>query len=217
MSDKLLSNESILDALHWRYATKHFDSTKKVSEEDVQTLCEAMRLSPSSFGFQPWKFVVVTDPDLRKKLREAAYGQAQVTDASHLIVMCAKNTLTEEDIRKFVRYTETVRGLVPHSLEGAEQMMLGSLKRMTPGDIVHWNKRQLYLPLGSILTLAALKGIDACPMEGFDSAAVTSLLNLTNEGFTAVAFCALGYRSPEDKYADAKKSRFPADTVIVRK
>jgi nitroreductase len=207
----------IIKALEWRYATKTYDPTKQVSENDFKELLEIIRLSPSSFGLQPWKFIVVENKELRKKLRDHAWGQSQVTDASYLIVFCAKTDVSEEYIKDYIKDTAQIRNISPDSLKGYEDMMLGFRKGNTQDSIKEWSKRQAYIPLGMLLQAAALKKIDATPMEGFDPKGVDAVLGLDKEGLTSVVLCALGYRSSEDKTASYKKVRHPHSKVIEKR
>lgn len=207
----------IIQALNWRYATKEYDPTKKISEKDFNELLEVIRLAPSSFGLQPWKFVVVENKELRNKVREQAWNQSQVTDASHLIVFCAKTDVPEEYIKQFIIDTAQIRNISTESLKGYEDMMLGFRKGHTKESINEWSKRQTYIPLGMILQAAALKKIDATPMEGFSPEGVNEVLNLKKEGFTSVALCALGYRSENDKTINYKKVRHNQSKVIEKR
>ena len=202
----------IIDALRWRYATKQFDPTRKVSEEDLNELLEAARLSASSMGLQPWKLLVITDPGLRARLREHAWGQPQVTDASHLIVLCARKSLDNTYIKRFVRETAKARDVTVGSLQKFEQMLIGFGEKRTPEDITAWSQRQLYIVLGTLLLVAAEKRIDACPMEGFDPQKFDETLGL--DEYTATALCPIGYRAAGDKYATLAKVRFPIEEVV---
>ncbi|MEK6888056.1 MAG: NAD(P)H-dependent oxidoreductase [Candidatus Aenigmatarchaeota archaeon] len=206
--------KNIIEDLNWRYATKIFDSAKKVSHADMDELLEALRLSASSFGIQPWKFVVVTDKKLREELRKKAWDQPQITDASHLIVLCAMTNVDENYIKKYAEDIAHTRKVTIESIKGYEDMMIGSIKRRDKEEILEWSTKQVYIALGTLLTACAVKRIDACPMEGFDHTAFDRLLGLKD--MTSVALCPVGYRG-DDKYADAKKVRFPLDKIIIRK
>lgn len=207
----------ILQALNWRYATKLYDSSKKISENDFNELLEVIRLAPSSFGLQPWKFIVVENKELRNKIKEKAWGQTQVTDASHLIVFCAKTDVTEDYIKEYIKDTANIRNISPETLKGYEDMMLGFRNGHTKESIVEWSKRQTYIPLGMLLQAAALKKIDATPMEGFSPEEVNEILNLKKEGLTSVALCALGYRSNDDKTIYHKKVRHDHSKAIEKR
>ncbi len=207
----------LLDALRWRYATKMFDPTRRIPEAIWQTLEETLVLSPSSFGLQPYRFVVVQDPAKRQQLLPHAWNQRQVVDASHFVVFAARTSVTEAEIDAFIRRIAEVRGISPEQLAGYRQMMVGSL--LTPAFAPlapHWAAHQAYLALGNLLTAAALLGVDACPIEGFEPPAFDRLLGLTEQGLHAVACCALGYRATQDKYATLPKVRMPTDHLILR-
>jgi nitroreductase len=205
----------IIKALNWRYATKKFDPSKKVSEEDLNELLESARLAPSSYGLQPWKFVVVTNPDLRKKLREHAWGQPQITDASHLIVLAARTDVDEKYIKEYVAEIAKQRSVPVESVKGYEDMMIGDLTQRPKDALLDWSKRQTYIALGFLLFAAALKRIDACPMEGFDPAKFDELLGLKKKNLTSVALCPVGYRA-DDPASKSVKVRFK-DVFIFEK
>lgn len=204
----------LIQQLNWRYATKAYDASKKLSDEQMKTLKEVLQLSPSSFGLQPYKFVHVKNPELRAKLREVSWGQAQVTDASDLFVFCRIDKFNEAYIDKFVELNAKTRGQEVASLEGFKGMLMSTLN-MTPEQFAHWADKQVYLALGNLLTSCAVLGIDASPMEGFDSAKYDEILDLPAKGLHTVVICAVGTRSPEDKYAEAKKVRFPQEDLFL--
>lgn len=203
--------------LHWRYATKKFDPTRKVSKEALNELLEVLRLAPSSFGLQPWKFILVEDQNLRKEVRKYAWDQTQVTDASDLIVLCSLKTMDEVYIKSFVAQIAKSRGIAPEALAGYEQVMIGFAKGKSPQDLSNWMKKQVYIALGMLLYACAQKGIDSCPMEGFDSKKVDEVLGLGQEGLESVVFCPVGYRASDDTYAQHKKARFEQNEILIRK
>lgn len=210
-------NQQIAEALSWRYATKKFDAAKKLPEADLNALLEAGRHAPSSYGLQPWKFIVVEDAALRASLRAVAWDQPQVTDASHLVVLCRRDTMTEVDVAKLIDATTVTRNAPAGVLDGYRDMMLGSLAGKTAEQLSAWNARQVYIALGFMLESAALMKIDACPMEGFDNAKFDELLGLGGTGYTSTVLCALGYRDPSDSMAPMAKVRYSAAEVIERK
>ena len=203
-----------LDALKWRYATKVFDTSKKVPEEKMNELLEAARLAPNSFGLDAWAFVVVENPELRAKLREAAWNQAQVTDASHLVVFCRQKDLTVADGEALIKLTAETRGIDPAMLDGYKQMVIGAISGRTEEQKAEWMTKQVYIALGMFLSACALEGIDAGPMEGFDAAKFDEILGLEAKGLKSAVICAVGYRG-DDKYASAAKVRKSADQVII--
>lgn len=208
-------NNIVISALNWRYATKKFDATKKISVSDFDTLLESVRLSPSSLGLQPWKIVVVTDAKLREKLKIAAHGQSQVLDASHLIVFAARKNLDEKYINSYLGNVAQIRKQRDEDLSGYKQMILSSTSTKNKQQISEWNARQAYIALGVLLESAALLKIDACPMEGFDPIQFDTILNLTETDYSSVVIAPVGYRSLEDKYANAPKARFAKKDIII--
>ena len=205
----------IIKQLEWRYATKKFDADKKVSAQDLQTVLQSLRLAASSYGLQPWKFVLVNNAEVRNRLLEHSMNQNQVVDASHLIVLCRKTKLTEADVDSYVEDTANTRGVELSSLEAYSGMMKESIKSKDESAMQIWMEKQIYIALGTVLTTCAAIGIDSCPMEGFDRANYNRILGLTEKGLTSVVLCPIGYRSADDKYGDAKKVRFSLDQLIV--
>lgn len=211
-----ISSEQLLDRLEWRYATKKFDPSHTIDQATWDTLEEALRLSPSSGGLQPWAFAVVTDPAVRGKLVPAAHGQTQVRDASHLVVFAARNNLGDTHVDAHIRRTAEVRGVSEEDLAGYRGMLSGGIvKGKDPAARQAWAARQTYIALGTLLTSAALLGVDACPMEGFDPAQVDAILGLKEKGLSSTVMCALGYRSETDAYARLPKVRFKNEEVVL--
>jgi len=211
-----IKNEKILEQLNWRYAVKSFDSTKKVSDKDWNTLEQSLILAPSSFGLQPYKFIVVTDEAKKAELTPAAYGQTQIADCSHLVVVAYKKVLTDADVEHFVEHIMEIRQQPREALTHYENTMKGSAKKAVDENYIEtWNSRQAYLALGFLLETAALLGVDACPMEGFNPAEINRILGL--EDYSAVTLCAVGYRdAAKDWLANLPKVRFPKEELIVR-
>jgi nitroreductase len=207
--------ENIIDSLKWRYATKEYDATKKLSPEQLNLLLESLRLSPSSFGMQPWKFVLVNNAEVRAKLREAAWGQTQVTDASHLIVISVLKNVDENLIKKYIKVISEVRGVSEENLKGFEDMMIGAVNMKSPEARIEWATRQAYIALGVLLTTAAHEQIDATPMEGFDPKKFDEILGLDKMGLESKVMVALGFRSQNDGMANVAKVRFPMEDVVV--
>jgi nitroreductase len=211
-----LTPAQFLASLEWRYATKAFD-TRKLPEATWAALEESLRLTPSSYGLQPWKFIVVNDPALRAKLRPVSWNQSQVTDASHLVVFARRTEVTETDVNEFFNQMVSERQADATKLEPYRQMMLGGVvKGKDAAAQKDWAARQLYIALGQLMGAAAAMAIDTCPLEGIDPDAYTEILGLKDTGYEVVVACAVGYRSAEDKYAGMKKIRFPAARVISR-
>ena len=209
-----VNREAIVNQLKWRYATKMFDPSKKIPDADWKTLEQTLVLSPSSYGIQPWKFFVVSDAKQRQTLRGAAWNQSQVTDASHLIVFAVRKDLNAGDIDRYVARISEVRGVPVEALAGYRGMMVGSLARPVE-KVTDWSARQAYIALGGFLTVAALLGVDACPMEGFDSAKFDEILGLGDKGYASVVIATAGYRAADDASAKYPKVRFATEEVVV--
>lgn len=213
-----LAADTILDSLRWRYATKRFDPTKKIPSETWSALEECLRLAPSSFGLQPWKFLVVQNPDLRAQLVPASWNQSQVVDASHLVVFTVKSPLSAEDVREHLAQTAMVRGVPLESLESFGKVVESFLAKPSSSmDLKEWASRQVYIALGIFMQSAALLGIDTCPMEGIDPAAYDTILGLDGSGYSTLAACPAGYRHPEDPYATMPKVRYPKERILEYK
>jgi nitroreductase len=213
---QLLSNETVLRQLQWRYAVKKFDPTKKIPAETWSTLAQSLVLTPSSYGLQPWRFYVVTDPDTKAQLPAISWGQKQVQDASHVVVMAVRANFSEEDVDRFIDRVSEVRGGTRESLAGFRKMLISNLCAAVPGfDVSHWATNQVYIALGQLMACAAFMGIDACPMEGILREKYDELLGIPSEGYVTSVVCALGYRAEDDKYASVPKVRFPLDQVVI--
>jgi nitroreductase len=211
-----VSPDSVLTQLKWRYATKKFDPAKKIPPELWAGLEQSAVLAPSSYGLQPWKFIVVTSPEVRKQLHLVSYNQPQILDASHLVVFAAKNPPTPADAERFIAHTEQVRGLSVGSLHDYKKRILGSLSRMTEKEALNWAARQTYIALGFFLSACALAGVDACPMEGFQGEKYDEVLGLSARGLASVVLATAGYRAADDQYAALAKSRFDVTDAIER-
>ncbi len=209
-----VSPDAVLAQLRWRYATKKFDATRKIAPELWAKLEQAPVLSPSSFGLQLWKFVVVTNRDVRHKLHPASFNQPQILDASHLVVFAAKNPPTPADVERFTARIAEVRSVELTSLDAHKQRMLGSLSRMTEKDSHNWAARQCYIALGVFLSACAMVGVDACPMEGFSPEKYDEILGLKAKGFSSAVIATAGYRHPDDPAAALPKTRFALNDVI---
>jgi nitroreductase len=214
---KAIGGDTLLDALKWRYATKQFDPAKKIDPAVWASLEDALVLSPSSFGLQPWKFLVVEDPAKREALVAQSWGQRQVVDASHLVVFAVKHPLTAEDVRRHMVRTSEVQGTPLENLAGYEKVIAGFLEKPAyPLDLQAWSTRQVYIALGNFMTSAALLGIDTCPMEGLSPAGYDRVLGLEGSGYFTVAACPAGYRAETDRHAGLAKVRYPKHEVIHR-
>ncbi|MCZ8228501.1 NAD(P)H-dependent oxidoreductase [Flavobacterium sp.] len=200
---------TFLDHQNWRYATKKFDASKKISTEDLNTLKEAIRLSSSSYGLQLYKVIVVDNPELRAQLQPAAWGQSQITEASHLFVFANQTVVGNEDIEGYLKNAEQTRNLPEGAMNAYGDFMKGGILTMPEEVKKVWTAKQTYLALGNLLNAAAELKIDTTPMEGFDPAQFNAILGLDKLNLNAAVIAAVGYRHDEDKtqhYAKVRKS-----------
>ncbi|MBO9667519.1 MAG: NAD(P)H-dependent oxidoreductase [Bdellovibrio sp.] len=209
-----MNHGKIQEALEWRYATKKFDASKKISAEDWRTLTESLKLAPSSYGIQPWKFLVIENPKIREELKPVSWNQTQVTDASHYVVFLYKDAIDQPYVDKYIQRMTEVRGVPAESLQGFKDMLINNLVKAPEEKIRVWSQRQAYIAMGFLLETAALLKIDATPMEGFSPSDYDRILGLEGSGWKSVATVALGYRHSEDSYQNLKKVRFADDTLI---
>lgn len=204
---------NLIESLNWRYACKKFDSEKKLSEQDVNTLLETMRLTASSYGMQPWSFVRVTNPELRAKILEHSWNQKQVVDASDLFILCAKTNIDEAMVDAYIDDIVKTRKVAKETLEGFKKMMMYTIA-WDDARKATWAEKQIYIAMGTLLTACATLKIDSCPMEGFVPAKVDEVLGLRDMGLRSVLMCPVGYRAADDNYADLEKVRFESSEVI---
>ena len=209
-----LTPDHLLAALRWRYATKRFDPAKKIPAATWDAIEDSLVLTPSSFGLQPWKFLVVEHPGLRANLLAESWGQSQVTDASHYIVLTARTDLTAADIDSWMVRMAEVQGGSPEALGSYKGVIEGFAQSMSHEARHAWNCRQVYIALGQLMAAAAVLGIDACPMEGISQAGYDQILNLQGTGYATVVACALGYRATDDRHASLPKARFDRSKLI---
>ena len=200
---------------NWRYATKKFDAAQKISTQDLNTLKEAIRLSSSSYGLQPYKVIIVENPELRAQLQPAAFGQAQVVDASHLIVFANETNVDDETINKYINRISETRGIPAEALAGFGDYMKGGINSM-PQDVKNiWAAKQTYLALGNLLNAAAELKIDITPMEGFVPAKVNEILGLDKLNLNATLMATIGYRHEEDATQHYKKVRKSNEELFI--
>ncbi len=211
-----LPSKQLLEALERRYATKQFDPSRVIPAETWADLETSLILTPSSFGLQPWKFLIVNHPETREKLRAASWGQSQVTEASQLVVFAARTDLGDADVSAWIERIAEVQGSPIEGLQPLRNVIDGFIKPMTPESLYAWNARQVYIALGQLMTGAALLGLDTCPLEGMNPRAYDEILGLEGTGYATTVACAVGYRSEEDKYAKLPKVRFDAARLVER-
>lgn len=204
---------SLIEDLNWRYACKEFDSTKKLSEEQVEILMESLRLTASSYGMQPWSFIRVTNSELREKLVEHSWNQKQVVDASDLIILCAKTDINEQLVDDYISDIVQTRGIEKESLAGFKKMMMYTVGWSEERKAA-WADKQIYIAMGTLLSTCAHLKIDSCPMEGFVPAKYDEVLGLKEMGLRSVLVCPVGYRSENDNYAKLAKVRADKEKVF---
>ena len=216
MNPRPVSHDTLLAQLNWRYATKAFDSAKKIAADDWAALEQALILTPSSYGLQPYKFIVITDAAVKEKLVPASWNQRQPADCSHYVVFAVRTANTVADVDEYMARIAEVRGGTADALGGFKKVLVADVVDGERGKIVtEWAARQAYIALGNFMTVAALAGIDTCPMEGFVPAQYDDILGLREKGLTTAVACAAGYRAAGDKYAALPKVRFAASKLVV--
>ncbi len=209
------SPDALLAQLNWRYATKKFDAARKIDAGLWAQIERALVLTPSSFGLQPWRFIVVTDASVKQALVPHSWGQTQPAECSHHVIFTAKNSVGEVDVDHFVDSIVTVRGGERGGLAGYRQVMVDFVGRAaTEGWLKEWATRQAYIALGNFMTSCAVLGVDTCPMEGIVPAKYDEVLGLASEGYSTVVACAAGYRASDDRYADLAKVRHPVTEMV---
>ena len=203
-----------IDDLNWRYAVKQFDASKKVSDEDLQKLIDAVQLSASSYGLQPYKILVVKDQAVKEKLKAAGYNQSQFSDATAVFVFAHQTDFDAELVDSYIELSERIKELETGTLEGYANLMKNALLNLPQEAKAGWTSRQAYIALGNLLSAAAAHKIDTCPMEGFEATAFDEILGLTKQNLHAVVVAAVGYRSAEDETQHAPKVRRPQEELF---
>jgi nitroreductase len=209
MIQLLSMNTNILHKFNWRYAAKHFDMTKTVTQDDLGTILEAGRLAPSSYGLQPWKFVVIADKVLRTAIQPHAWNQPQITEASHLVALCVRKEVTAEYVTEYMESIAEARGVDVSTLDGFKANILGTAASRPNKP---WNDKQSYIALGFMMAAAAEMEIDTCPMEGFVVEEVEAILGMKD--YSTAVLLAIGYRADTDTMAQVAKVRFAADKIV---
>ncbi len=206
---------SLIDKLNWRYATKKFDVTKKLSAEQLNALLDAVHLAPSSAGLQAYRIIVVENPEVKEQLREAARGQQQLTTASHIIVFAAETNLDSAYVKTYIDRIAETRGVERGNLEGFETSINNHLSTMTNEAKTIDNHKQAHIALGILISVAAELGVDACPMAGFDAAKFDEILDLKKLGLTTAVIAPIGFRADDDALSTAAKVRRPKEELFI--
>lgn len=204
----------LLENLNWRYATKKFDPSRKIKGDDLDALMEAVRLSVSSYGLQLYKVLIIENPELRCKLREASWNQAQITDASHLFVFCNYTSREGRHIDEYIQRISQTQGIPAASITGYGDFIKKSLSAKSDSQWHAWSERQTYLALSNLLLACAELKIDACPMEGFEPEKYNAILGLNGQDLNAVVVAPVGYRSEHDETQYRIKVRKPKEALF---
>jgi nitroreductase len=206
---------SIIEKLNWRYATKKFDTTKQLSDSQLEILKEAFNLTALSYGLQTLKMVVVGDKSIRENLVALAFGQRQVADASHLLVLCIQNEIDTDDVEEHFDTVKAIRNTPDEILDPFKEQLKSTIETMPDSKKSDWATKQAYIALGNLMTVCAVEEIDSCPMEGFLPEELDKVLNLDKYELKSVLLLPVGFRAEDDMFASLKKVRKPiSDTVL---
>jgi nitroreductase len=206
---------SILEKLQWRYAVKKFDTTKLLSNEQVQVLKEAFNLTATSYGLQPVKLLVLQNKEIQKELVAHSWNQPQVLEASHLLVICIPKSYTSNEVQKYFELVQKIRNTPDAIINPFKKFLTAEIEKKTQDELLVWNKNQAYLALGNLLTVCAIENIDSCPMEGFVPEKYDEILQLDAQNLTSVLVLPVGFRAEDDYMKDLKKVRKNIEEVIV--
>lgn len=204
-----------IDSLEWRYATKKFDAAKKVSQDDLDNILKASQLSASSYGLQPYHIFIVADKEIRKQLQPVSWGQTQIVDASHLLVIASKTDMNDAWIDGYLKNMSETRSIPLEALNQYADFMKSKVLPLSPEEKATWSSKQAYIVLGNIMSAAAELKIDTCPVEGFEPEAYNKILNLTEKGLSATLVIPIGYRSAEDETQHYAKVRQPKEQLFT--
>jgi nitroreductase len=212
-----ITHMNITEALNWRYATKVFDTSKELAQAHIDTILEAGRLAPTSYGLQPFRIIQVADKELRAQMKGISYGQGQVTDAGTLFVVAIRTDINDAYIDEYIARIAETREISIEALEGYADMMKNTVGARSQEDKNAWSAKQSYIALGTMIAAASELQIDTCPMEGFDTKELDTLLGLQEMKLQSVAYLAVGYRSQDDTTAQYKKVRLAQDDFVIVK
>lgn len=206
---------NIINSLEWRYATKKFDPSKNLSKEQVDTLKKAFNLTPTSFGLQPVKLIIIQNKELQEKFVEHCYFQRQVADASHLLVLCIEKDTTTEDINTYFDLEKKTRKIDEEVISNFRKQLIEMYKNKTLEEKQLSAIYQTYIILGNLMTVCAIEEIDACPLEGFVPSKVDELLNLDKLNLKSVLLLPVGYRAEDDVMEGMIKVRKPLSETVI--
>ena len=209
-----MTNNSI-DSLKWRYAVKKFDSERILPEEKITLLKEAFNLTATSYGLQPIRLIVLQNKSLQEQLVAHSFGQLQVAQASHILVLCIEDNIDPEFILEYFKRVKQIRNTPQEILDPYQENLLSDFSQMETESIRQWSINQAYLAMGNLLTVCAVEQIDSCPMEGFVPQAYDDLLKLGEKGLHAVLVLPVGYRAPDDEFSGFKKVRRSLEESVI--
>jgi nitroreductase len=198
---------NIIESLNWRYATKKFDSNRKLSKNQVNILKNAFNLTASSYGLQPIKLIVISNQEIKNTLLDSSFNQKQVIQCSHLLVICIETDIDESYIELYFKRVVDIRKTSAKVLESFKKSIINEFNDMSNTSIINWSKNQAYLALGNLMTVCAVEGIDSCPMEGFVPEKYNEILDLKSKNLKSVLVMPVGYRSVDDQFSSFKKVR----------
>ena len=198
---------NIIESLNWRYATKKFDLSRKLSDNQINILKNAFNLTASSYGLQPIKLIVISNQEIKNNLLDSSFNQKQVIQCSHLLVICIETDIDESYIELYFKRVVDIRKTSAKVLESFKKSIINEFNDMSNTSIINWSKNQAYLALGNLMTVCAVEGIDSCPMEGFVPEKYNEILDLKSKNLKSVLVMPVGYRSVDDQFSSFKKVR----------
>ncbi|MBC9813699.1 NAD(P)H-dependent oxidoreductase [Crocinitomicaceae bacterium CZZ-1] len=207
-------NHSIIHHLNWRYATKRYDQTRVIPDQTIDLIKEALRLTPTSYGLQPLKFLLIKNQEIRKQLLNYSYNQQSITDASHLIVIASYRDIQSDEIDQYMQNTAVTRDLPLEQLSGYSDFLKRIMNNQTTEQKTTWAQKQAYITLGVLVDICAQLKVDATPIEGFDVKGYDAILNLEEKGLTSTIVVPIGYRHQDDVTQHWKKVRKPAEELF---
>ena len=205
----------IIEKLEWRYATKKFDSSKKLSQDKLLTLKKAFNLTATSFGLQTIKLLIIENKDIRKPLVEYSFNQKQVHEASHLLIICIQKNIVQEDVDTYYNNIKQIRNTPDTILDSYRKDLIEYMGNKSLKERLQWSKNQAYIALGNLMTVCAIETIDACPMEGFNPTKYDEILGLDKKGLKSVLLLPIGYRADDDIFSEFKKVRKPLEEAVI--
>ncbi|MDJ1506064.1 nitroreductase family protein [Xanthocytophaga agilis] len=206
---------SLVKAFQWRYATKKYDTSRKISPEQFDDLLTTLQLSPSSYGLQPYTFFILQDPSILEQISRAAFGQPQITTGAYVLAVTVQTDIDENTVKKYIDKAASVRNIARKNLEAREAFVNSKLSLLSAEQKIEWAEKQAFLAVGVLVSAAAEAGIDASPMEGFDRVQVDEILGLKEKNLKTTLLFALGYRSAEDEFATIPKVRKTKEELFI--